>query len=427
MVNLLIKGITKMEILNRLRGMKDILPKEVDLWKKIESVFIETSELFGFKEIRIPIMENKFLFERGIGANTDIVMKEMYEFKDKKGREIALRPEGTASVVRAYIENKIYNVDKISRLYYYGPMFRYDRPQKGRYRQFYQFGVEILGGRHPYFDGEVIQILDISFKKLEIENYIFLVNSLGCEICKVKYIKEIKEYLIFKVSSLCNDCKIRADKNPLRIFDCKNLSCQDVIKDAPSIIEFLCDNCKHHFDILIDFLSKFNIQFKIKPTLVRGLDYYTKTVFEVFVEKENTAIAGGGRYDNLVKEIGGPDIPAVGFAAGIDRIVPLIKNKDIERKEAIRFIFLGERAKMKGIEIMKKFVEEKIIVDADYEERSLSEHLRIANKLGKKWCIILGDNEIEKDIILLKNMENGFQIELNVKEAITKIKEIIKC
>lgn len=416
-----------MEILKKLRGMRDILPEEIEIWKKIEQTFIEVSELFGFKEIRVPILENKYLFERGIGTTTDIVMKEMYEFKDKKGREVALRPEGTASVVRAYIENQIYNKEKISRLYYYGPMFRYDRPQKGRYRQFYQFGIEILGGRHPFFDGEVVQILDIALKRLKIKNFIFLVNSLGCKNCKSKYVEEIKKYFLANINILCEDCKIRTEKNPLRVFDCKNNSCRSILNNISQILHFLCEECKVHFETFLDFLKRFNINYKIEPKLVRGIDYYTKTVFEVIIENQDMSIAGGGRYDNLVKEMGGPDIPAVGFAVGIDRVVPLIKEKENKENEIIYFISLGEKAKTKGIEIMKKLVEEKIKVEIDYEDRSLREYLKIANKTGKRWCIILGDNEIEKGIIILKNMTEGFQEEIKQEEMIKKIKERIKC
>jgi len=410
----------------KLRGMRDILPEEIKIWKKIENTFIEISELFGFEEIRIPILESKALFEKGIGTDTDIVMKEMYEFKDKKGREVALRPEGTASVVRSYIENKIYEKKKISRFYYLGPMFRYDRPQKGRYRQFYQFGVESFGGRSPYFDGEIILILNIVLEKLGIEKFVFLINSLGCKKCKNEYVKNIKNYFKEKFDKFCEDCQIRIERNPLRVFDCKNNMCKYVIKEAPTIFDFLCDDCKKHFDILTSFLKKFNVNFEIDPKLVRGLDYYTKTVFEVFSGDLNIAIAGGGRYDNLVKEMGGPDIPAVGFAAGIDRMISLLNVEEIEKDEVIYCIFLGEKARIKGFEMMKELVDNKIKIECDYEDRSIGEHLRIADKNGKKWCLILGENEIEKGVVILKNMVSGYQEEINEKEIIKVIKEKIK-
>lgn len=415
-----------MEIFIKLRGMRDILPEEVWKWQKIEKIFIEMCELFGYREIRVPILEHKNLFVRGIGSSTDIVMKEMYEFKDKKGREIALRPEGTASVVRAYIENQIYNREKISRFYYYGPMFRYDRPQKGRYREFYQFGVEVFGGKNPYFDGEVILLLNETLKKLEISGTTFLINSLGCKNCKVSYISELKNQLMKISDSLCSDCKIRIEKNPLRVFDCKNENCRLSLKNLPLIIDYLCEECRFHFKVLVDFLNRNNINYRITGSLVRGLDYYTKTVFEVISEKEDIAIAGGGRYDNLVNDMGGPDIPAVGFAVGLDRIIPLVKD-DGKNENVIYLILLGEKAKIKGIEIIKKFINEKINFETDYEDRKLSDYLRIASKNRRKWCIILGENEIEKGVIILKDMERGIQEEIKEEEIIEKIKEKLKC
>ncbi len=304
-------------------------------------------------------------------------------------------------------------------------MFRYDRPQKGRYRQFYQFGAEIFGGKGPFFDGETVEILDIAFKKLKIGNFTFLINSLGCKECKGIYVEELKKYLNKNLNNLCKECQIRTERNPLRVLDCKNSFCRLIFENIPSILDFLCNECKFHFHSFIDFLSILKINFKIDSKLVRGLDYYTRTVFEV-ISEENIAIAGGGRYDYLVKEIGGPDIPAVGFAVGIDRVVPLIKQ-EFKDETSVYLIFLGERARNKGVEIMKKFIENKIKVEADYEERSLSEYLRIANKTGKKWCIILGDNEVDKGIVLLKNMENGIQEEIKQENIIEKIKEKIKC
>jgi len=415
-----------MEIFIKLRGMRDILPEEVWKWQKVEKIFIEMCELFGYREIRVPILEHKNLFVRGIGSSTDIVMKEMYEFKDKKGREIALRPEGTASVVRAYIENQIYNREKISRFYYYGPMFRYDRPQKGRYREFYQFGVEVFGGKNPYFDGEVILLLNETLKKLEISGTTFLINSLGCKNCKVSYISELKNQLMKISDSLCSDCKIRIEKNPLRVFDCKNENCRLSLKNLPLIIDYLCEECRFHFKVLVDFLNRNNINYRITGSLVRGLDYYTKTVFEVINEKEDIAIAGGGRYDNLVNDMGGPDIPAVGFAVGLDRIIPLVKD-DGKNENVIYLILLGEKAKIKGIEIIKKFINEKINFETDYEDRKLSDYLRIASKNRRKWCIILGENEIDKGVIILKDMERGIQEEIKEEEIIEKIKEKLKC
>ncbi|MCM8767594.1 MAG: histidine--tRNA ligase [Candidatus Omnitrophica bacterium] len=410
----------------KLRGMRDILPEEIDIWRKVEQKFIEISELFGFKEIRVPILESKYLFEKGIGRDTDIVMKEMYEFKDKKGRDVVLRPEGTASVVRAYIENKIYEKRKIARFYYLGPMFRYDRPQKGRYRQFYQFGVECFGGKSFYFDGETILLLNTVLEKLNIENSIFLINSLGCKDCKVKYTEHIKGYLEKIIDKLCNDCKIRFRVNPLRVFDCKNYSCQQAIENLSSIYNFLCKECKEHFDLLVNFLENNKINFKIEYKLVRGLDYYTKTVYEVFCKNQDIAIAGGGRYDYLVEEMGGPNTPAVGFAVGIDRIVTLLNQEKKDKDESVYLIFLGEQARVKGCDIMKKLIENKIKVEVDYEERTINEHLRIANKYGKRLCLILGENEIKKGVVVIKNMDTRTQEEIKEEEIVKVLKERIK-
>ena len=238
----------------KVRGMHDILPPESEIWKNVEKILRETVELYGFKEIKTPVVEEKSLFERSVGETSDIVMKEMYTFTDKKGRFLALRPEGTASVVRAYIEAQIYNKERISRFYYFGPMFRYDRPQKGRYRQFYQFGIELLGGAHPFFDGEVIKILDNLFKNLGIENFYFSVNSLGCNTCKKKYTEIVRNYFEKLKEDLCEDCKIRLEKSPLRILDCKNEECKEMIKNVSSPVENLCDECKAHFDKVNEYM-----------------------------------------------------------------------------------------------------------------------------------------------------------------------------
>ena len=404
--------------------MHDILPPESEIWENVEKILRETVELYGFKEIKTPIVEEKSLFERSVGESSDIVMKEMYTFTDKKGRFLALRPEGTASVVRAYIEGQIYNKERISRFYYFGPMFRYDRPQKGRYRQFYQFGIELLGGAHPFFDGEVIKILDNLFKNLGIENFYFSVNSLGCNTCKKKYTEIVRNYFEKLKKDLCEDCKIRLEKSPLRILDCKNEKCKEMIKNVSSPVENLCDECKAHFEKVNEYMKEFEIRYFLNPMLVRGLDYYTKTVFEVFIDNEPNAIAAGGRYDNLVKELGGPDIPATGFAIGIERIIPLVKVK-ID-KIIIYGIFLGEKAKIYGTKIADILRKENISVEVDYEERSLKSHLKIADRLKRKWCIIIGDIEVEKKEIILKNMETGKQENIKEENLVSKIKECLK-
>jgi len=426
MVNYIInKRKEKMEKYKRVRGMHDILPDESKKWNLFEKEGRQISELFGFEEIKVPVVEEKGLFEKGVGEETDIISKEIYCFKDRKGRDIALRPEGTTPVVRAYIENQIYLKEKISRLYYYGPMFRYDRPQKNRYRQFYHFGVELFGGGNAYFDGEIINLLSSIFKKVNIENYYFSINSLGCLNCKLMYSEKLKNYFQNFKEQICDDCKVRLEKNPLRVLDCKNRNCKEISKNAPSVLDILCDNCKIHFEKVIEYLNDVNINFKIDKNLVRGLDYYTKTVFEAFVENGESAVAGGGRYDNLVQQLGGPDIPAVGFAIGIERIIPYIKQVKLE--EPIYCIFIGEKAKLWGVKNLSILREYNIKIAFDFEDRDLSSHLKILNREKKKWCIIIGENEIQNNQIILKDMENGTQFLINEKDIVKEIKEKIKC
>jgi len=414
-----------MEKYRKVRGMHDVLPDEGIKWNFFEKKAKEVCELFGFNQIKTPVVEEKNLFERGVGEQTDIVSKEMYVFKDRKGRELALRPEGTASVVRSYIENQLYLKEKISRLYYFGPMFRYDRPQKGRYRQFYHFGVELFGGKHPFFDGEVIYLLSSIFKKTGIKNYSFKINSLGCSECKLKYSEKLKDYFQNYKGQLCDDCKIRLEKNPLRILDCKNKNCREISKKAPEIEEILCNNCKKHFDKVIEYIKEMDIDFKIDKSLVRGLDYYTRTVFEVFIEGEENAVAGGGRYDNLVSQMGGPETPAVGFAIGVERIIPYIKDEKEDR--AIYCVFIGEEAKLWGVKNLSKVREKGICLIFDYEERNLKNHLKIYNRENRKWCIIIGENEMKNNQVILKNMKSGQQFQISVENLLDGIKEKMKC
>lgn len=406
--------------------MHDILPEEISKWHFVEKVLGETVELYGYREIRTPIVEARALFERSIGSETDIVSKEIYAFKDRKGRDIALRPEGTASVVRAFIESGLNIGRKITRLYYYGPMFRYDRPQKGRYRQFYQFGVELLGGKHPFFDGEVVFMLHSIAEKLNIKSHYFLVNTIGCPDCKIKYSSIIKDYFSGKENYLCDDCKRRLAITPLRILDCKNPHCKQEVSYGPLIENVLCSECSSHFSRFEEYLKTHNIPYKVDRHLVRGLDYYTRTVFELYVENSENAIAAGGRYDTLVKELGGPDIPAVGFAIGMERFIPLV-NYEIKEKKFFYLACIGEEAKIKGALIVNDMRSRGIPVETNYEENSLSAHLKTASNAGASWCIIIGENEIQKNEIIVKDMTSGRQINLPVNNYIKTIQELLKC
>ncbi|MDD3726095.1 MAG: histidine--tRNA ligase [Candidatus Ratteibacteria bacterium] len=409
----------------KVRGMHDILPEEISKWQFIEKILTEIACLYGYKEIRPPLVESRTLFERSIGSESDIVSKEIYAFKDRKGRDIALRPEGTASVVRAFIESNMGTEKRIFRLYYYGPMFRYDRPQKDRYRQFYQFGVELLGGKHPFFDGEVVVMLHTIAKKLKIENYYFLVNTLGCLQCKTKFSNIIKSYFSEKLTHLCNDCQQRIISSPLRILDCKNPQCKQYVSDAPVIVDLLCYDCQNHFKRFEEYINAHSVPYKVDSHLVRGLDYYTKTVFELYVDQDENAIAAGGRYDTLVKQLGGHDIPAVGFAIGMERLIPLVKYEGPE-KNFFYLACIGEEVKLKGAMIINEMRSKGLAVETDYEQTSLRSHLKTANKTGARWCIIIGEEEIKKKEFIVRDMISGEQITIPLDNHINKIQELLQ-
>ncbi|HOL22707.1 MAG TPA: histidine--tRNA ligase [bacterium] len=415
-----------MEKYTKVRGMHDILPDEISKWQFIEKILTDTVKLYGYKEIRTPLVEPRSLFERSIGSESDIVSKEIYAFKDRKGRDIALRPEGTASVVRAFIESGMSAEKKVFRFYYYGPMFRYDRPQKGRYRQFYQFGIELFGSKHPFFDGEVVVMLYNIANKLDLQKYYILVNTLGCPQCKERYSNLIKDYFSTRENHLCNDCRRRIITSPLRILDCKNPDCKQAVSNAPVIENILCNDCKNHFKKFEEYLKVNNVSYKVDPYLVRGLDYYTRTVFELYISGEENAIAAGGRYDTLVHQLGGPDIPAVGFAIGMERLLSLFKyNGPVEP-----FFYLaciGEDAKIKGAKIINELRNEGIDVETDYEVESLRSHLKIANRAGANWCIIIGEDEIKREEFIIKDMLSGKQVTIPFNNYIKGIKELLKC
>ncbi|MBT8364855.1 MAG: histidine--tRNA ligase, partial [Deltaproteobacteria bacterium] len=309
-----------------IRGFKDILPGEVELWQKIEKIARKLLEDFGFSEIRIPIMERTELFKRSIGEDTDIVEKEMYTFPDRKGELVTLRPEATASICRAYIQHKLYRRDPVRKLYMIGPMFRRERPQKGRYRQFYQIDAEIFGVQSGLVDVQLIFLLVTLCKRLNLKDVAAHLNSLGCPACRPQFKKALTDFLVSVGDKLCSDCVRRRDRNPLRVLDCKVPTCREALTEAPSILDHLCDECRSDFDQVMDSLTKLDVPFSIDKQLVRGLDYYTRTAFEIQTTSlgAQSAVAGGGRYDNLVKELGGPDIPATGFAIGFDRLAELV-------------------------------------------------------------------------------------------------------
>ncbi|MCX7705698.1 MAG: histidine--tRNA ligase, partial [bacterium] len=329
-------------------------------------------------------------------------------FKDRGDRMLALRPEATAGVVRAYLEHQMYTKKKITRLYYSGPMFRYDRPQKGRYRQFYQIGAEIFGGDSPYFDAELIIIIDRILRQFKVKQYIFEMNSVGCDGCKVRYSSKLQEYLNQRQDGLCQDCQVRIKNNVLRVLDCKVVSCKQILENVPAIQEILCSVCKKHQEMLYQPLERNKVQFMENKYLVRGLDYYTMTVFELKINGGESAVAGGGRYNNLVAELGGPSIPAVGFAIGMDRLCNLV-TPEIKRNIDIFVFFLGQNAMQNGITIINEVRSSGIRLITDYTERNLKNHLKVANREGAEHVLILGEDELSKQVFLYKNMKKGYQ------------------
>lgn len=404
-----------------LKGVHDIFPPNIYIWQKIESVAEEIFSNYGFNEIRVPIIESTDIFVRSIGEMTDIVEKEMYTFPDKAERSITLRPEGTASVVRSYVENHLYNLPLPQKFFYSGPMFRYERPQKGRFRQFYQIGVEAFGASDPKLDAEMLAMLRLFLAKLDIKDLSFEVNSIGCDKCRPDYKKELLDFFSDKVTSLCPDCERRYKNNPLRILDCKSAGCTDLRKGAPKVTDYLCKNCRDHFDEFLSLLNFLNISYSVNPNMVRGLDYYTRTTFEVTSEHlgAQKAVAAGGRYDKLVEEFGGPPTPAIGFAIGMERLVEIMKtiNSEINAPSPKAFIAtIGEKADKEGLLIAEKLRVKGISVELGYGSSSLKSQLRRADKLQSSYVFIIGDDELKSGTIKWKDLRNGTQGEINISE-----------
>ena len=390
---------------NTIKGTQDILPDEMVKWKYVESVSRKIFEKYGYREIQTPIFEDTGLFTRGVGEMTDVVSKEMYSFKDRGGRDITLRPEGTASVARAYIEDNLGIEGKVSKFYYVGPMFRYERPQAGRYRQHCQIGCEAIGSVNPALDVELINILLNCFEELGLSDLYPQLNSLGCLECRPKYRDILKENLKDKKEKLCEDCKLRYDRNLLRILDCKKEECGKIILDIPEIFNFLCKECLEHFEKTKYFLDEFKIKYVLNKRLVRGFDYYTKTVFEIVCAKlgSQNAIAGGGRYDNLIETLGGHKTAAAGFSIGMERTILALQNYGIKFPSSLKSkIFLaciGEKAFNFGIKLLPQIRKNGILAEIDYNNRSLKSQMRTANDLGVKYAIIIGENELAKNSV----------------------------
>ncbi|CAH2212633.1 histidine--tRNA ligase [Tepidibacter aestuarii] len=413
------------------RGTKDILPKDSYKWTYVENLFREVCSLFGYNEIRTPVFESTDLFKRGVGETTDIVQKEMYSFQDNGGRDITLKPEGTAGAVRAFIENKLYADAQPSKLFYITPCFRYERPQAGRMRQFHQFGIEAFGSESASIDAEVMALAIEFFKRVGLEKLELRINSVGCPKCRNEYNTKLRAYLKEKIDTLCNTCQTRYEKNPLRILDCKNEDCQNEIKDAPLMIDNICDDCKDHFEKVKVYLDSMGINYVVDPKIVRGLDYYTKTAFEIISQDigAQSTVCGGGRYDGLVEQLEGPKTPGIGFGMGIERLLLTLENNNIEipKEEGIDIfvVTIGEKAEVESFKIIKSLRANNISCDKDHVGKSVKAQFKYSDKINAKYTIVLGDDEIEKDLATLKNMQTSEQTEIKLSEITDVLKNMI--
>ncbi len=415
-----------------IRGFRDILPEHIDLWQKIEKEAVSLFKAFGFQEIRIPVLEKTELFARSIGEATDIVEKEMYTFADRKGDKLTLRPEATASIVRSYIQHKMYATDPVRKFFMTGPMFRRERPQKGRYRQFYQIDVEVFGVESALIDSLLIYLLNELFKRLGLTGLSAHINSLGCPECRPSFQKALLKFLESKKENLCDNCLRRMDKNPLRIIDCKGKECKEAIKDAPATIDYLCNDCSDHFNLVKTSLKEQGVDFIVDKTLVRGLDYYTRTAWEILTTSlgAQSAVAGGGRYDGLVKEVGGPDTPAIGFAIGFDRLVEVMEQMDnnTEKKPLDLFIIsIGDTAMKKGYLWSCELNQAGVRTEIDYRGKSLKALMKRANKLDASYVLIVEENQIAQNTVILRDMNRKDQVSIDmdtlVEELIKKLKK----
>lgn len=395
------------------KGTKDVLPQEAYKWHYVEGIAREVARVFGLKEIRTPTFEHTELFLRGVGDTTDIVNKEMYTFLDKGDRSITLKPEGTAGVARSFVENGLYSLPLPMKAFYITPVFRYERPQSGRLREHHQFGVEVFGSSAPEMDVEVISVAKSLFDRLGLTNLSLNINSIGCPRCRADYNKALKEYFNKHIENMCPTCRDRLDKNPLRILDCKEEKCVEINKQAPKCIDFLCDDCLAHQKGLEDGLSALGIKYVINPYIVRGLDYYTRTVFE-FISTDIGAqgtVCGGGRYDNLVEEVGGKSCPSVGFGLGLERLILTLEslNKMPEPDDALDIFigYIGDSAKIMAMKLVQSLRQKGISADTDFMQRSVKAQMKYASKLPSKFTAILGETEILNGSAIIKNMQTG--------------------
>ena len=411
------------------RGTHDITPAEVKNWRRVEEAARKICALHHYGEIRTPIFEHTELFLRGIGETTDVVQKEMYTFTDRGGRSVTLRPENTAAVVRSYLEQKLYADSQAAKLFYIGPMFRYDRPQAGRLRQFHQFGIEAIGPVGPSVDAEIIMLAVRFFESLGLANLNLLINSVGCPKCRPQYRLLLQEFLRDKQADLCTNCQSRFDRNPMRILDCKEEKCNRLSVGAPQMVDCLCDECATHFAGLQQYLNAAGITYSLNPRLVRGLDYYTKTAFEIQYPSlgAQSAICGGGRYDGLIEECGGPATPGIGFAIGLERVLLAMEKQELlgsaEDTLPVWVIPIGAEAVLPAFSLLNQLRDEGIASDMDHGGKSLKSQMKQANRLGARTVLMIGEEEARTHQVTLKNMETGEQTRMSATDAINQLKQ----
>ena len=409
-------------ITKRIRGMQDVLPQESKKWETVEKIMKEEAELYGFKSIRTPVLEHTELFERSVGDTSDVVEKEMYTFNDKGNRSITLRPEGTAGVLRAVLENGLHNNPLPLKLMYVSSCYRYEKPQSGRYREFFQFGLEIIGAANVLADVQLICTADSILKRLGINSISLEINSIGCPSCRKKFNEALKNYFEIHNDKLCQTCKDRLYRNPMRIFDCKNLECGEICKEAPVILDYICENCSSHFEKLKTLLKSVNINYKINPKIVRGLDYYSRTVFEFVCNIDGTplTLCGGGRYDGLSEILGGPSLPAIGFGMGIERIIMVMKKQnaffDKPSAPEIYIAPLGEKAIPKALELCEILRRSSIFAETDIMNRNLKSQMKYADKINSRYTLVIGDEEIQSGKAKIKEMKNSKEYKIFLDE-----------
>ncbi len=413
-------------ITRRIRGMQDLLPGQIEKWNAVEKAMKEEAELYGFKFIRTPVLEHTELFERSVGDSSDIVEKEMYTFLDKGNRSVTLRPEGTAGALRAVLENGLHNHALPLKLMYVSSCYRYEKPQAGRYREFFQFGLEIFGAGSPLADAQLISAGKSILDRLGIKGINLEINSIGCKSCREEYNGATRDYFKQNENNLCQTCKNRLAKNPMRIFDCKSPECAEICKDAPVILDYICADCSEHFESLKNCLDTVKISYAVNPTIVRGLDYYSRTVFEFVCQNEGfpLTVCGGGRYDGLSELIGGPSLPAIGFGMGMERIITVMENQGVAFPSSsvpeIYIASLDGNSRLKAFELCELLKRSSIFAEVDIVGRNLKSQMKYADKIGAVYSLVIGTEEIKSNKAKLKEMKTGKEFEVSIDENFIK-------